>query len=222
MPTSRKRRRATYEDLLALPDDVIGELIDGEIHASPRPANLHTLATSSLFGFVHRFHTGGGGPGGWWIVFEPELHLGSSVLVPDLAGWRVARMPVYPLEPYFTLAPDWICEVLSPGTARLDIHLKLPRYGHAGVGHAWLLDPTNKTLQVFRREDDAWLVVAGFGDGDTVRAEPFVELEFELGALWPMHAREREPSYPAPTRSKRTKRSTAKPSRAAARERRKP
>ncbi|MGE0682703.1 MAG: Uma2 family endonuclease, partial [Candidatus Binatia bacterium] len=113
------QRRATYEDLLKVPDILIAEILDGELITSPRPASPHARAASVLIQDVGPFdrQTGGpGGPGGWWILFEPELHLDADILVPDLAGWRRERMPVLRDMPYFAQAPDWVCEVVSPST----------------------------------------------------------------------------------------------------------
>src|SRR3954468_4688276 len=133
------RRPATYEDLCALPDHVIGELIAGELIASPRPSIPHSRASSVLSDDLGGpFDRGRGGPGGWWILFEPELHLGADVLVPDLAGWRRERMPVLRNVAYFELAPDWVCEVVSPSTARVDRVRKVPIYAREGVSHLWL------------------------------------------------------------------------------------
>src|SRR5918994_1136860 len=113
--------RATYDDLLQVPPHRVAEIVDGELHVSPRPASRHALA-ASLIGsdLVGPFHQGRGGPGGWWILFEPEVHLGGDVVVPNVAGWRRARLPEFPDTPAFTVAPDWVCEVVSPGTERLD------------------------------------------------------------------------------------------------------
>lgn len=115
---------------------------------------------------------------------EPELHLGRSVLVPDLAGWRRERLPALPREAFFTLAPDWACEVLSPATARIDRLKKLAIYAHEGVAHAWLVDPSLETLEVFRRQGEAWLLVLTAGGDDVVRAEPFDAIELSLTGLW--------------------------------------
>jgi Uma2 family endonuclease len=113
----RTRKPATYADVLAAPDHVVAEILDGELHLSPRPAPRHAAASSGLGGALHGpFDRGRGGPGGWRILDEPELHLGADVVVPDLAGWRRTRLPRLPDEAYFTLAPDWICEVVSPST----------------------------------------------------------------------------------------------------------
>jgi len=129
------RRPATYADLQALPEHVVGELISGELHISPRPAAPHTVAASRLGGGLSGpFDEGRGGPGGWIILDEPELHFGEDVLVPDLAGWRRERMPRPPRAAAFTLAPDWVCEVLSPSTAALDRGIKLPVYGREACG----------------------------------------------------------------------------------------
>jgi Uma2 family endonuclease len=175
----------TYEDLLALPDGVVGQLVEGELHATPRPAIDHQRASSILgVRLGDPFDLGGGGPGGWWIVDEPELHLGRNVLVPDLAGWRRERLPALPREAFFSLAPDWVCEVLSPATARLDRLKKLSIYAREGVGHAWLVDPGLETLEVYRRQGEAWLLVLTAGGDDVVRAEPFDAIELTLTGLW--------------------------------------
>ena len=178
-------RSARYAELEGLPDTVIGEIIDGELVVSPRPGGPHAVAASVLtMGVGSPFGLGSGGPGGWWIVAEPELHLGGHVLVPDLAGWRRERMPSYPREAAVTLDPDWVCEVLSKSTAGRDRIRKLPIYAAEGVNHAWLVDPEQRTLEVFRRVGDHWTVVAGFADDEQVRAEPFDAVSLELGALW--------------------------------------
>ncbi len=182
-PTSA--RPATYEDLLALPDHVVGEIISGELIVSPRPAPRHAVASSVLGSTLGPpYHSGRGGPGGWWILDEPELHWGDDILVPDLAGWRRARMPTVPETAYFTLAPDWICEVLSRGTARLDRQRKLAVYAREGVSHTWLVDPIERTLEVLRLEHEQWVIVAVHGAQDDVRAEPFDATSFALRELW--------------------------------------
>lgn len=179
------RREATYEDLLALPGDVLGQIVEGELHATPRPAIDHQRASSILGSdLVNPFDRGRGGPGGWWIVDEPELHLGRHVLVPDLAGWRRERLPALPRDAFFTLAPDWVCEVLSPATARIDRLKKLAIYAREGVEHAWLVDPALETLEVFRRQGEAWLLVLTAGGDEVVRAEPFDAIELTLTGLW--------------------------------------
>jgi Uma2 family endonuclease len=178
-------RPATYDDLLALPEHVVGEIVDGELIVTPRPAPRHAVAASVLGGEIGPpYHSGRGGPGGWWILFEPELHLKEDVLVPDLAGWRRQRMPVVPDTAYFTLAPDWICEVLSPGTARLDRQRKMAIYAREGVTHAWLLDPLARTLEVLRLDTRQWIIVAVHGENDEVRAEPFEATSLPLARLW--------------------------------------
>ncbi|MBM7114168.1 Uma2 family endonuclease [Archangium primigenium] len=183
--TAPSRRPATYQDLVALPEHQVGELIAGELYASPRPASRHAKAASILgMDLGNPFQRGRGGPGGWWLIFEPELHFGEDVLVPDLAGWRQERMPTIPDVSYFELAPDWICEVLSPSTAKLDVVLKLPRYGRAGVEHAWIVDPIHRMLQVFHQEQGRWVLAASFSGDDRVRAQPFDAVELELGSLW--------------------------------------
>ena len=180
-----KSRRATYADLVALPDHVVGEILGGELIVSPRPSVPHARASSRLTISVGGpFDRGLGGPGGWVILDEPELHLGPDVLVPDLAGWRRERMPVLPDEAFFTVAPDWICEVLSPSTERIDRARKLALYAHAGVAHAWLLNPSTQTLEVLCRDGEEWRLRAVHEGDARVRAEPFDAIELELAPLW--------------------------------------
>lgn len=178
-------RAATYEDLVALPDNLVAEIVDGELHASPRPAPRHAVAYVGVTALLHpAFDSGRSGPGGWWILAEPELHLGPDVLVPDLAGWRRTRMPRVPETAYFPLAPDWICEILSPSTASLDRAKKLAIYAREGIGHAWLMDPIARTLEVLRLEGGRWSILVTRAGGDAVRAEPFEAIEFSLGEFW--------------------------------------
>ncbi len=179
------RKPATYADLEALPPNKVGELIAGELYASPRPASPHATAAFILaVELGGPFHRGRGGPGGWVLLGEPELHLGEDVLVPDLAGWRRERMPHIPRVPFFTLAPDWVCEVRSPSTATLDRKVKVPVYARAGVRHVWLLDPDARSLEVLRLEGGQYTLHAVHEDVAHVRAEPFEALELELAALW--------------------------------------
>jgi Uma2 family endonuclease len=182
---SPARKPATYEDLLRLPDDKIGEIVDGDLYASPRPALPHAVAHSALNSELGApFQFGRGGPGGWWILVEPELHLKADVLVPDVAGWRRGRLASVPDAPAMTLAPDWVCEILSPSTERMDRVKKLPAYARHGVGHAWLINPTTRTLEVFRRDGGSWVLAATHADDAVVRAEPFDAIEIDLLHLW--------------------------------------
>jgi len=178
-------RPATYDDLAAVPDICVAELVGGELHATPRPALPHARALSALGVLIGGpFDHGIGGPGGWWILAEPELHFGPDVLVPDLAGWRRSRMPEVPDVPFSTLAPDWVCEVLSPSTTALDRTKKLTIYAREQVPHAWLIDPIARTLEVFRLEHSRRTMVVTHTGSEVVRAEPFGEVALSLGALW--------------------------------------
>jgi Uma2 family endonuclease len=183
---SAAKHRATYEDLLQVPDHKVAEIVNGDLNVCPRPSPRHALAAAVLDRALGPpFHHGRGGPGGWWILFEPELHLGEDVLVPDLAGWRRGRLPELPDAAAFTLAaPDWICEVVSPSTEALDRARKMPAYAREGVAHLWIVNPQARTLEVYRLTERRWVLLAAHEDRAVVRAEPFEAVEPELGELW--------------------------------------
>ena len=182
------KRRATYQDLAKVPDTMVAELIDGELFATPRPATPHAHAAfalgGGLFGAFGRPPGDPAGPGGWWLLFEPELHLGPDVIVPDLAGWRRTRLPVLPNVSALTQAPDWACEVVSPSTGVIDRGRKMRVYAREQVGHLWIIDPILRTLEVYRLEDARWVVASTHAGTDVVRAEPFDAIELRLAGLW--------------------------------------
>ena len=179
-------RPATYEDLCKVPDHKVAEIFDGELIVSPRPALRHAHASSCLGAILGPpFGLGSSGPGDWWMLDEPELHLRDDIVVPDLAAWRRERLPFVPDAAYMTLAPDWACEVISPSTERMDRSRKMRIYAREGVRHLWLLDPLVRTLEVLRLENARWVVLATHGDSDVVRVEPFDAIEIGLSTLWP-------------------------------------
>lgn len=181
------KRRATYQDVLDAPDHVVAEIVGGELVLSPRPSKPHAAATTALGEELGPpFKRGKGGPGGWILLDEPELHLGREILVPDLGGWRRERMPVLTTdEAYFTLAPDWVCEVLSPSTHKLDRKDKLAIYGAHAVRHVWLVDPLERTLEVLRLGDGGkYTILDVASDAQQVRAEPFDAIVLDLAILW--------------------------------------
>ena len=178
-------RAATYDDLLQVPENLVAEIIQGQLITHPRPAPRHAWASSSLGGaLVSPFDKGRGGPGGWWILDAPEWHSGPHVLVPELAGWRRERLPSLPETAWFELAPDWICEVLSPSTARTDRAEKLPIYAAAGVHHVWLIDPDLRTLEVFENLEGRWLLLSVAENDQAIQLPPFDAISFPLNALW--------------------------------------
>ena len=177
--------RATYQDVLDAPAHRVAEIVEGVLHTNPRPAMPHTLASSALGRRIgNPYHDKIGGPGGWWIIDEPELHLGEDILIPDLAGWRRERMPDYPETAYVTLAPDWVCEVLSVATRRLDLRGKRPVYAREGVAHLWLVDPADRTLEALELRDGQWVLIASAKDDDPIYTRPFDAVTFSLGDLW--------------------------------------
>jgi len=178
-------RRATYADVLAAPPNTVAEIVDGVLETQSRPNVRHAHAATVLGEEIGPpFRRGRGGPGGWIFLNEPELHFGEDVLVPDLAGWRRERMPELPDAPYLEVAPDWLCEVLSPGTQAKDRSRKMPIYRRERVQHMWLLDPLARTLEIYRLDGETYRLIAAHADEAVVRAEPFDAVELSLGLLW--------------------------------------
>ncbi len=182
---STAKKLPTYEDVLSSPGEGVVEIINDVLHTHPRPRTLHAQAASTLGEELGPpFKRGKNGPGGWILLDEPELHLGRAILVPDLAGWRRERLPELPDAPFLTVAPDWVCEVLSPSTESLDRVEKLPLYARHGVAHVWLVNPDVRTLEVFRLDGATFRLISTHRDADRVRAEPFELFELELVHLW--------------------------------------
>lgn len=180
-------RRALYEAYLEVPEHKCAEILDGTLYVLPRPSPPHANAASVLGGDLNgAFQRGRGGPGGWWILHEPELHLVElEPMSPDIAGWRVERMRALPETAHFTVVPDWVCEILSKSTENIDRNKKLPIYATCGMKHAWLVDPIAKTLEVhILGEGGRWREVRLHREGEVVRAPPFEAIEIELDALW--------------------------------------
>jgi Uma2 family endonuclease len=187
MPVKKDRRQALYDEYCAVPPHQRAEIINGTLYVMSRPAPRHANATTVLGGELNgAFQRRRGGPGGWWILFEPELHLVQlEPMSPDIAGWRIERMPTLPETAHFTLPPDWVCEVLSKSTESIDRDKKLPIYAAHGVSHVWLIDPLAKTLEVYTLDEEhRWRDVRIYEGDRVVRAEPFAAIEIDLGELW--------------------------------------
>lgn len=183
--TNTAYKLATYEDLLSVPDTLVAEIIHGVLHTHPRPAPKHAWASSSLgFEVGSPYGKDSGDPGGWWILDEPECHFGDGIFVPDLAGWRKERMPKLPETAWFELVPDWVCEVLSPSTARLDRAEKMPLYASYGVEFIWLIDPELKILEAYKNINEQWVLLKTLVNNKDVSLEPFDAISFPLGNLW--------------------------------------
>jgi Uma2 family endonuclease len=181
------KRNATYADLEAVPPHLVAEILDGELVTHPRPAPPHITAGGALqIELGGPFQKGRGGPGGWILLPEPEIHLGPNVVVPDLAGWRRERMPHMPTTAYYETAPDFVCEVISPSTEANDKGPKRRIYGLYGVPHLWHLDPVARLLEVFVLQDERWVLFETYQDGDEVKAPPFDAVSFALADLWPV------------------------------------
>ena len=180
------KKAATYADLEAVPENLVAEIIFGDLVTHPRPVTGHGAMTSALgvvAGAPYQF--GQGGPGGWVFVDEPESHLGPHVLVPDIAAWRRERWTAKSSDPFITVAPDWICEGLSPSTEKYDKGPKRAIYAQHGVGYLWFLDPRVMSLECFVLQGKEWVLKGTFFDSDLVCMPPFDALTFSLAMLWP-------------------------------------
>ncbi|WP_426744871.1 Uma2 family endonuclease [Myxococcus faecalis] len=178
---------ATLADIEALPEGVVGEIIEGTlyVHAQPRAGHMDTLG--GLFAALRGpFQQGRGGPGGWWIQVEPGIRLeGSPEFIPDVAGWRKDRVARIPTGSWL-VAPDWACEVLSPSTRAYDLRIKRPFYARIGINHLWFIDLDARTLLVSELREGQWVEVGTYCDEDVIRVPPFEDLELRLGELWPL------------------------------------
>lgn len=173
--------------MLRTPEFLLAEVVDCEMYLRPRPAIDAARARTRLGTLLGTaFDLGRGGPGGWVLLDEPELHLGRrpDVVVPDLAGWRRERMPELPATAHLTLAPDWVCEVISWGSADFVRRTKQRVYAREGVRLAWFVDPARQLLEVVRLGTGSEGAVATCRGTEVVCAEPFEAIEVELGALW--------------------------------------
>ena len=187
-------RQATYADLEAVPAHLVAEIIDGVLETHPRPRPRHAMAASDLSTVLGPpFRHGRGGPGGWIFMVEPELHLGAHVVVPDLVAWRRERVPTEFDAAYIEAPPDWVCEILSPSTIRLDRGRKRRIYAEAEIGYLWLLDPAAGVLEGFALADGRWVLLATIQRGETVALPPFDAVPFPLDDLFPFD----DPAAPA-------------------------
>jgi Uma2 family endonuclease len=173
-----------YARIEQLPEGITGEILEpGVLHTIPRPARAHRLAAATSADSLRGLNRNLGGTG-WWIEVEAEIMLlGDRLVVPDLSGWRVERVPDLPDENPLTLVPDWCCEVLSPNTIRKDRVLKLPLYVAAGVEWVWLVDPAARTFEVFRTVDGRAVLTLSSGDDAAITPPPF-DIEIPLKGWW--------------------------------------
>lgn len=179
-------RRATYQDVLDAPHDKIAQVVDGELWLQPRPNVGHARAATRLTGQLDdAFGRRRSGFGGWTILFEPEIHVAGSILVPDIAGWRRESVDELDLEAaFFDVRPDWVCEILSPSTQVLDRTRKMDTYGSEGVAYLWFVDPAAQLLEAYQQSPDGWLRLGTWSEDAKPNVAPFDKLDLELGLLW--------------------------------------
>lgn len=182
----KTRRKASYDDVLDAPPHKVAQVISGNLHLHPRPIGSHIMANAILCRKIATpFQDGIGGPGGWWIVSEPEIHLEEDIVVPDIAGWRKEKLPKYPYGAFVTVSPDWVCEILSPSTKKVDLGDKWDVYAREGVSHIWFIDPGARSLEAFARVNGKWLMISALTGDDALLIPPFENISIPLSALWP-------------------------------------
>lgn len=185
--TGAARKISTFDELYAeierLPQGVTGEILrPGVLRTMGRPGRPHRYVARRAQRSIEGIDKNVGGAG-WWIEVEAEVRLGECLVVPDLAGWRVERAPVFPDDNPITLAPDWCCEVLSPSTARSDRVEKLPLFATARIPHVWLVDPALRAVEVYACADGRPALVQTAVDDAIVALQPF-DLPIALGEWW--------------------------------------
>jgi Uma2 family endonuclease len=184
--TKPVRTLATYADLEKVPPHLVAEIIHGVLETHPRPVGRHGVAQGALQGEIYNpYQRGRGGPGGWLFIPEPQLHLGAHVLVPDVAGWKRERLPDVPKTPGITTAPDWVCEVLSPATAKRDRGAKQAIYAEFGISYFWVVDPANRLIDAYQLVAGKWMLLGSVGGDDEVSLPPFEAARFTLDLLFP-------------------------------------
>lgn len=178
----RAKESAKYEDLYDLPPMVKGEILDGVLYTSPWPCAWRNRIKGEIMArlFGHRRTD----PDGWWILFEPGVHLTRAAeLVPDVAGWRRSAVPEFPSD-WFTSAPDWACEVLTSVNRDHVMQVKRRFYAEIGVAFLWSVDFEANTLEVSRLHEGRWVEVGIYSGSEGVRAAPFEDVEFDLSEWW--------------------------------------
>lgn len=181
------QKKATYADIQRLPDALRGEILAGELYVAPRPSPIHQKAMTKMTVQLGG-HLGGneGDERGWIFLTEPELHLNDEVIVPDLAAWKAKRVTSqFYSQAWVSVTPDWICEIQSPSTARIDRITKRRIYLGLQIPYYWLVDPLAKTLEALKKNENHWIEVGFHGGDEKVRIEPFQDLEIELSTFWP-------------------------------------
>ncbi len=188
---AKSKKPPTYEDILALPEGITGEILDGQLYTSPRPAPPHQRAMIGVSSPLHQRYAKppGGGKTGWIFLTEPQIHVAPQDIVPDVAGWRLEKLTDVPkkvfAEPLITITPDWVCEILSPSSGTRDRVLKRKIYLELKIGYYWIIDPLNQTLEEYKFENSSkWTEMGVFGGEEKFKIEPFNDIEFDLSTFW--------------------------------------
>jgi Uma2 family endonuclease len=172
-----------YRQIEALPEGQRGEILTpGEVFITMgRPGKRHRRASQLLHIALAGQDARSGGTG-WWIEVEPEVRFGDRLFDPDLAGWRVDRVPDLP-ETLIVDRPDWVCEIRSPSTAATDVRVKLPHYLASGVPFVWLVDPVGQIVEVFVERAGLPAVLVTASDEEAMVLPPF-DVALDVRRLW--------------------------------------
>lgn len=175
-----------YNQLTELPENLTGEILNGQLYTNPRPSGKHvSVATNLSIDIGSPYQRGKGGPGGWRILVEPEVHfvLDTEVVVPDVAGWRKERLPEVPESHKFMVVPDWVCEIYSPSSENIDRKIKMPLYARFGVSYLWMVHPIQQTLEAFKLHNGNWQLQGAFENKDEICVEPFESISIKMHEL---------------------------------------
>ncbi len=171
----------------ALPDPLVGEVIAGALYTMGRPSPAHASVEEGLIIDLREGRRGGGPPpSGWYFKIEVEVRFPSDEkVVPDVAGWREARIEGHRNDNPIRVVPDWVCEVLSDSMRKKDLGVKRDLYARQGVGHLWLVEPEEHRLEAFSLDEQGrWVLLGSYFEDAVVDVAPFLGVPMAIGRWW--------------------------------------